>query len=284
MAELVDGKKIADRILNELKIDISKLHAAGIFPRLVVFLVGEDPASVAYTKIKKKRAEEIGLKVDLISFPASVTRDELKGAIAKANKEKDVSGILVQLPLPDGLPAQEILDTVSPDLDVDCLNSSNKRSLIEGRVRFYPPAAAAILRILEDYDVRLDGHIVLAGSGQLIGKPLAAMLLRKKISFEIANRQTENFAALAAKADILISAAGKPGLITGDIVKPGAVVIDAGAAGSETGGIVGDVDVPSVSEKARLLAAVPGGVGPVTVAILIQNAVKSAERRAKLTP
>jgi len=283
MVELIDGKKIASRILNELKIEVSKLHAAGIFPRLVVFLAGGDPASISYTKIKKKRAEEIGLAVDLISFPSSVSKHELAQAIEKANREKGVSGILVQLPLPPSLPAQEILDLVLPDLDVDCLNSENKRRLADGDdFRFYPPAPAAIMEILENYNVGLGGHIVLVGSGQLIGKPLASMLLSRKISFEIANRQTQNFGELVAKADVLISAVGKPGLITGDMVKPGVVVIDAGAAGSEKGEILGDVEVRSVSEKARLLAAVPGGVGPVTVAMVLRNVVKSAQRQTKL--
>src|SRR3989338_703375 len=246
MVELIDGKKSASWILNELKIEVSKLHAAGIFPRLVVFLAGGDPASISYTKIKKKRAEEIGLAVDLISFPSSVSKHELAQAIEKANRE-------------------------------------NKRRLADGDdFRFYPPAPAAIMEILENYNVGLGGHIVLVGSGQLIGKPLASMLLSRKISFEIANRQTQNFGELVAKADVLISAVGKPGLITGDMVKPGVVVIDAGAAGSEKGEILGDVEVRSFSEKARLLAAVPGGVGPVTVAMVLRNVVKSAQRQTKL--
>jgi methylenetetrahydrofolate dehydrogenase (NADP+)/methenyltetrahydrofolate cyclohydrolase len=282
MTEIINGKKIADKILGQLKKELSQLNTAGLFPRLVVILAGQNPASLNYIRIKQKRAQEIGLKVDLKSFPEDVAASELVAAIRGLNQEQNVCGILVQLPLPGNLPAQEILDAVSPDLDVDCLTTVNKQKLVTGKeIKFFPPAPAAILKLLEEYKVDLKGHILLVGSGELVGRPLAAMLLNRGLSFEVANRHTDNLSQLAVKADVLITAVGKPDLIIGSMVKKGSVIIDAGTTGSANGDIKGDVESDSVLNKARLFAPVPGGVGPVTVAMLLGNGVKVASSRLR---
>ena len=281
MAEIIDGKKIADGILSGLRIEISKLKTAGIAPRLVVILVGKNPASLSYIRVKQKRAREVGLRVEVQAYPENTPQAALQKAIQEFNKQPDVCGILVQLPLPGHLDKQAVLDSIRPELDVDCLTSGNKQKLIRGEeVPFFPPAVMAVLKILEVSKVNLaKANVLIVGSGDLIGKPLAALLLNRKISFKLANRYTENLPELTQKADVIIAGAGKPGLITGERVKKGAVVIDAGSTGSEKGEVVGDVDFESLVKKARLLAPVTGGVGPVTVAMLLGNVVRSAQRK-----
>lgn len=278
MAELIDGAKIAEEILADLKSKVSILTTAGIFPRLIVVLVGENPASLSYIRVKQKRAAEIGFAVDIQKFPETISQAELQSSLMQINREPNVAGILVQLPLPQHLDRQVVLDTVKPELDVDCLTSINKQVLLDGQERvFIPPAAAAVLKILEIYKADYKrANMLIVGSGDLVGKPLATLFLRQKVDFRLANRHTENLPELARQADIIITGVGKPGLITGDMVKQGSMVIDAGTAASEQGDVRGDVEVASVAKKAAWLAAVPGGVGPVTVAMLLRNAVMNA--------
>lgn len=276
--ELVDGKKIAVEILENSAREVSQLRAAGQGVGLAVILVGHDRASVSYTNIKRKRASEIGIVVDLRGYPESVSTQELVADISALNAKKSVSGILVQLPLPLSIDREAVLNAVSPQKDVDCLTTTNKQRLIAGeKVLFYPPAPAAVLRILDYYKVNLqDSSVLLIGSGDLVGVPLSAMLLKKGVNFHLVNKYTDNWQTLARNADIIITGAGKANLVTGSVIKPGAVVIDAGTTGTEGGEIVGDVEQNSVLGKASLLAPVPGGVGPVTVACLLENVVKSA--------
>ena len=232
-------------------------------------------------KIKQKKAVSIGLSVEIRSYPESVSWAELQGAIGKIAGEPGVCGLLVQLPLPVHLDRQAILDTIPPAVDVDCLTSTNKQKIIKGEdTLFVPPAAAAVLEILNYYEIDLaKENILIVGSGNLIGKPLAAILLRQNINFQMANRRTKNLRELIKNASVIISGAGRPGLVTGEMIRDGAVVIDAGTTGSETGEIVGDVDTETVSKKARLLAPVPGGVGPVTIAMLFRNVLAAAALR-----
>ena len=292
MTKLVDGKKIAREILDDLK---SKIIESGIKPRLAVFMVGDDAASLSYTRVKQKRGGEIGINVEIKNFPETIAQEQLLAEIKKANSAADVSGILIQLPLPQHLDRDEALDTIDPKLDVDCLTAENRKLLIEGRPRFVPPAAAAVMKILEYHHVPLapsftkegDGgssasrNILIVGSGDLIGKPLSAILLNQKVPFQLANRHTENLNKLTREADIILTGAGARGLITGDMIKQGAIIIDAGTSESDYSGFVGDVDTDSVMGKASLLSPVPGGVGPVTVAMLLQNVVESALQKKK---
>lgn len=281
MAEIIDGKKIADKILSGLADRISRLNSAGASPRLIVILVGQDPASLSYIKVKQKRAEEIGLTVEVKTYPENAEQTLLVREIEELNNAPDLSGILVQLPLPPHLNKQAVLDAVSPELDVDSLTSVNKSRLLAGKdALFVPPAAAAVMKILEHFNIDLkNARILLIGTGDLVGKPLAALFRGKGINYQLANRQTKNLVELSRQADVIITGVGKPGLVRGDMIKPGAVVIDAGTTGSESGELLGDIESGSVSRTARLLAPVPGGVGPVTVAMLLSNVVQNAEQR-----
>lgn len=276
--KLVEGRKIADEILVELKTEIQELTSKGKTIKLAVVLVGENPASVSYINMKQKRGEEVGIAVEIQKFPENIAEADLLFEIEKLNYKSGLSGILVQLPLPKHIDSQKLLNAVDPKLDVDCLNSVNKQSLINShKVLFYPPAPAAIMKILDYYKVDLkDSNVLLVGSGDLVGKPLAAMLLQRKINFNLANRHTEDLVNLAENADVIITGTGQAALIKGEFIKQGAVIIDAGTTGSDEGGITGDVDRESVVGKAALLAPVPGGVGPVTIAMLFCNVLKAA--------
>ena len=273
MTAFIYGKKIATEILTGLK---SKIQALGFKPKLVVILVGQNPASLSYIKIKRKMVEDIGALLDLKSYPDDIAEETLIGQINKLNSDPNVSGIIVQLPLPAHLNRDEVLNAVDPRLDVDCLTNINMGRLTAGKPLYQPPAAAAVMTILEYYKIELtEKNILIVGSGDLIGKPLAAILKNKNIPFAMANRETENLKEMANKADIVITGVGRPGLITGDMIKVGTVVIDAGTTGSDEGGVRGDVEMQSVMGRASLLAPVPGGVGPVTVAMLLANLVQS---------
>ncbi|OGE78335.1 MAG: hypothetical protein A2751_04255 [Candidatus Doudnabacteria bacterium RIFCSPHIGHO2_01_FULL_46_14] len=275
MTKLVDGKKIAGEIL---QVQQKQVRTLNFVPRLAVIMVGENPASNLYVKMKQKRGDQAGIIVDIHRYTVEISQAKLIEEIKKFNTQKDVHGILVQLPLPASMNRQLVLDAVDPQIDVDCLTSHNKEFLIAGKVPFHnPPAPSAILEILDRYQVDLkNSHILIVGTGDLIGEPLSAMLLHRKLAFELANRHTGNLTELAARADVIITGVGKAGLITRDMIKQGAVIIDAGTTGSDDGGLVGDVDTDSVIGKASLLAPVPGGVGPVTVAMLLKNVINSA--------
>ncbi len=274
MAMIMNGNLIAGAICKDIRFKIDDLKNRGLTPRLVVVLVGDNPASVSYVRIKHKKAVELGIEVDVKKYPVDVTQKKLLEDLETFNHEKDVRGIIVQLPLPNHLDREAILNAIDPKLDVDCLTGYNKEKLIKGQEpNFYPPSPCAILKVLDYYQVDLKkGNVLLIGSGDLVGKPLAAMLLSRKVNFELANKHTENLPELVAKADVIITGVGKARLITGNMVKDGVVVIDAGTTGSEAG-VVGDVDFESVAKKASFIAPVPGGVGPVTVAMLLRNVV-----------
>ena len=250
MAQLVDGQKIARTVLSEIA---AKRRKA----RLVIILVGENPASLSYIRMKQKYGGAAGIKVDVIVFPVGVSESELRTCIRKLNNDPGVDGIIVQLPLPTNLDRQAVLDEVSGQLDVDCLTSTNKAKLATGvDVLFIPPAAAAVLKILEYYQIDLrDKQVLVIGEGDLIGKPLAGLLKNQGIKFVVANRQTPDLPKIAIGADVIVTGTGKANLLTGDMVKQGATVIDAGTTGAEDGAVVGDVDTESVARKAGGLAA-----------------------------
>lgn len=275
MIEVADGRKIAAEILTELKQQVQSLDFR---PRLGVFLVGDNPASVSYVRIKGKKAREIGIEFELKKYGVDIEPGVIVRDIEKLAAEKNVCGILVQLPLPPGFDRERILGAIPPELDVDCLTPANKQKLaVGGEIALVPPAAAAALKILEYYGVDLrDKKIVLVGAGDLIGKPLAHLLRRRSLDYQVVDINTKNPEEIISKADVIVSGVGKTGLITGEKIKPGAVIIDAGTTGSEEGKIRGDVDFDSVSGKAKLVSPVPGGVGPVTVAMLLANVLRSA--------
>lgn len=273
MAGIVNGKEVAEEIYKQLKTDI---QAHQLTPRLGVVLVGQNPASLTYVKVKKKRAEEVGVAAQIFEFPESVSQYELATSVKKIIIEQNLHGLIVQLPLPAHIDRTKILELVPPELDVDCLTAANRQKLESGQPLFVPPAAGAVMAILKHYDVDLKGkRVLVVGTGDLIGKPIIAMLRAQGIKPDIVDLLQGSLAELGVKADVIISGTGKAGLIKGEHVKQGAVVIDAGTAGTDKG-VVGDVDAATVEPKTSLFSGVPGGVGPVTVAILLQNVVNSA--------
>jgi len=271
---IIDGRKIASEVLLDLKQKVSQLPFVPVFCDV---LVGEDPASKQYVRMKAMAAENIGIKFRAANFSADIPAGDLIAQIKTISHEPNMSGLIVQLPLPAGLQRQEILDAIEPEIDVDCMGHKNLKDFYEEKIFFVPPTAAAIMAILDSLDVDLSAKIFLVmGQGELVGKPVAFLLKRKGFDVNIADINTKNTDELLKSSDVVISATGKAGLITGGKIKPGAIVIDAGTSESN-GGIVGDADFISVLSVASYLSPVPGGVGPVTVAMLLGNVVKAAK-------
>jgi len=271
----IDGKKIANEIMAELK---EKVSALPFIPKLIDVAVGDDPVTESYVKIKAKRASEIGIQYQTKKFDGNISQEKIESEVALLNQTKNLCGLIIQLPLPKHLDQQKILDTIDPRFDVDVITSLGLGKFFTGKYMFAPATASAIMKILDYHKVELEGKkVLLVGAGYLVGRPVALLLLQRKATLIIANASTRNLAELGKQADIVISGAGVPNLISSEIVREGAVVIDAGTAESN-GGIGGDVDFESVSKKAALVSPVPGGVGPVTVAMLLQNTVQAASR------
>lgn len=270
---VVNGNKIAQKILNRLK---ERIKRQKLRPHLAVVLVGNDKPSQTYVKKKKEAAESIGVRFSLYRFPAKISTKELIGRIAYIQKQK-LSGIIVQLPLPKHLDKKRVLNALRPSIDVDFLTWESLGKLMIGENALIPPSPGAILEILNFYKVSLTGkHIVLVGQGDLIGKPLTNLFIHMPVTLTACNKETRNLRSITRTADILITGVGKAGLIKADMIKKGAVVIDAGVSfvGKK---ITGDIDFPSVSKIAGLITPTPGGVGPVTVAKLLENTVKNSK-------
>jgi methylenetetrahydrofolate dehydrogenase (NADP+)/methenyltetrahydrofolate cyclohydrolase len=290
-ARILDGKALAAEIHAELASQIAEFVAsAGIQPRLVAVLVGEDPASEVYVRNKRKTCEKLGMAGELIRLPASASEAELLSVVEQLNRRSDVHGILVQLPLPPQINEQHVLDAVDPAKDVDCFHPENVGLLSQGRPRFLPCTPHGVMQILHRSGIAVTGkHAVVVGRSEIVGKPVATLLAAKSspLGPEAANAtvtlchsRTCDLPAVTRGADILVAAMGKANFITANMVKPGAVVIDVGInrAGA---GIVGDVDFAGVSQVAGAITPVPGGVGPLTIAMLMKNTLSAAKQMAK---
>ena len=292
-ARTLDGKALAGRIEDALRDEVATFsRMAGRVPRLVVVLVGEMAASASYVKSKASAAARVGIEADVVRVPATADTEalvELVGALAR-DEQGPADGILVQLPLPGHVDTQRVLDAVPADRDVDGFHPENAGLLSQGRPRFVPCTAAGVQRMLIDAGVETAGkHAVIIGRSDIVGKPLALLLSSRgtggDATVTICHSRSENLAAICRQADILVAAVGKPGLVTADMVKPGAAVIDVGinriADPAAKGGsrLVGDVDFAPVAEVAGAISPVPGGVGPLTVAMLLANTLLAAELR-----
>jgi len=292
-ARTLDGKALAGRIEESLRDEVATFsRMAGRVPRLVVVLVGEMAASASYVKSKASAAARVGIEADVVRVPATADTEalvELVGALAR-DEQGPADGILVQLPLPGHVDTQRVLDAVPADRDVDGFHPENAGLLSQGRPRFVPCTAAGVQRMLIDAGVETAGkHAVIIGRSDIVGKPLALLLSSRgtggDATVTICHSRSENLAAICRQADILVAAVGKPGLVTADMVKPGAAVIDVGinriADPAAKGGsrLVGDVDFAPVAEVAGAISPVPGGVGPLTVAMLLANTLLAAELR-----
>jgi methylenetetrahydrofolate dehydrogenase (NADP+) / methenyltetrahydrofolate cyclohydrolase len=271
--QIVDGRQIANSMLSRLKREVARLKTK---PSLAVVLVGDNKASLTYVRKKQEAAEDIGVKFALHKFPASITTVDLVRRIRQIQKQS-LSGIIVQLPLPKHIDKKAALNQLNPEMDVDFLSWVSLGKLVIGDTRHVPPAPGAVLEILKQHNIGLKGkHVVLVGQGDLIGKPLTNILVKLPITLTTCNKDTKNLSFFTKQADILITGVGKYNLIRGNMVKPGVVAIDAGTAFHE-GKMYGDINFEEVSKKAALITPTPGGVGPITVAKLLENTVQIAK-------
>jgi methylenetetrahydrofolate dehydrogenase (NADP+)/methenyltetrahydrofolate cyclohydrolase len=288
MSQILDGKALAQKRQQALQTEIQDLlPRLGRPPGLAVLMVGDNPASAVYVRNKEKACEKVGMRSFGQHFPATTTQAELEAAIQALNQDPLVDGILVQLPLPPHLDAVKLLLTIDPDKDADGLHPVNLGRLVRGEPGLRSCTPAGVMALLAEYEIEIAGkRAVVMGRSILVGKPLALMLLEKNATVTIAHSRTQNLAELTRQADILVGAIGKPALITADMVKPGAIVVDVGINRVEQpdgkGKIVGDVDFEAVVAIASYITPVPGGIGPMTVAMLLQNTVASYRARADI--
>ncbi len=278
-AKLLDGKAVAAELRAALAPRVAALVARGVRPGLAAVLVGEDPASRIYVRNKMRACAETGLHAEVHEFPESASEAELLDRIARLNAEPRVHGILVQLPLPPGLEAGRVLAGIAPQKDVDGFHAANLGALVQGRPGFVPGTPAGVLRLLEHAGVAIAGaRAVVIGRSTIVGKPMALLLLARDATVTVCHTKTRDLAALAREADILVVAAGRANLVGAAMVKPGACVVDVGIHRLADGRIAGDVDFDAVREVAGWMTPVPGGVGPMTVAMLLANTVQAAEQ------
>ncbi len=282
-AEVVDGREIATAIRRDVRREVEVLTGTqGRPPGLAVILVGDDLASTTYVRNKGKACEEVGIKSVQIHLPATTSREELLDILHGLNKDETVDGILVQLPLPPHNEERSILEAVDPAKDVDGFHPSNLGGLLTGHPLFVASTPLGIMEVLDRFQVAIEGKdAVVVGWSTIVGKPIAFLLLERRASVTVCQQWTRDLDQHTRQAEILVVAAGKPGLVRGDMVKEGAVVIDVGI-NRVAGKLVGDVDFPSVYPKASLITPVPGGVGPLTVAMLLKNTLLSYKARGSL--
>lgn len=278
-AQIIDGRAIAQQVRMEWKLRADKLIARGITPGMAVIIVGNDPASKVYVANKVKACAELGLYSIHVEMPADTTEAALLAEVAALNNDPKIHGILVQLPLPKHLDAHKVIEAINPDKDVDGFHEKNVGALVTGETPFPSCTPYGVMVMLEKIGIQIEGkHAVVVGRSNIVGKPMALLLLHKNATVTICTSKTVNLSKHTLDADILVAAVGKPNFITGDMVKPGAVVIDVGINRNAEGKLVGDVDFASVQAVAGYITPVPGGVGPMTITMLIANTVRAAER------
>lgn len=278
---VLDGKKTADALMTDLQATVSDLTAQGVTPGLAVILVGEDPASAIYVRNKHRRAKALGIRSIQITLPKTASQEEVLAAIAKLNADPTIDGILVQLPLPEGIDEQAVIAAISPDKDVDGFHPVNVGKLWNNMPAVVASTPYGIMALLKHYDIDVTGmNAVIVGRSNIVGLPMAALLLNHHATVTIAHSRTKDLAATTRSADLLVVATGRAEMVTAAMVKPGAIVIDVGMDRNADGKLVGDVDYASVAPIAKAITPVPGGVGPMTIASLMLQTVELAKRRA----
>ncbi|MEE0806681.1 MAG: bifunctional methylenetetrahydrofolate dehydrogenase/methenyltetrahydrofolate cyclohydrolase FolD [Acutalibacteraceae bacterium] len=278
MATRIDGKAVAAKIRAQVAQDVEALKARGICPGMAVVLVGDDPASKIYVNNKKKACAETGIYSEEHLLPAETTQEELLALIEKLNADEKIHGILVQSPLPKHLDEKLVVEHIDPRKDVDAFHAYNVGKIMIGDFTFLPCTPAGVIELIRSTGVPIEGkNCVVVGRSNIVGKPMAMLLLHNNGTVTICHSRTKNLAEICRGADILVAAVGKPKFITADMVKPGAVVIDVGMDRDENGKLCGDVDFDAVEPIASYITPVPGGVGPMTIAMLMKNAVRAAE-------
>jgi methylenetetrahydrofolate dehydrogenase (NADP+) / methenyltetrahydrofolate cyclohydrolase len=280
-ARLIDGKAIAAEYRAELALRVARLREGGVVPGLAVVIVGDDPASKVYVKNKSFACEAIGMRSLVHALPRDTSQAQLIAFVKRLNEDEEVHGILVQMPLPKPLDKHAVIEAIVPEKDVDGFHYENVGKLVAGDPAFYPCTPWGVMKILEHEGVPIRGaHAVVVGRSNIVGKPMAMMLLNAGATVTVCHTQTRDLAEMTRQGDILVVATGRPAVVDGAMVKPGAVVIDVGVNRLPDGRLAGDVDFESVVKVASAITPVPGGVGPMTIAMLLANTVRSAERVA----
>ncbi|RZI52898.1 bifunctional methylenetetrahydrofolate dehydrogenase/methenyltetrahydrofolate cyclohydrolase FolD [Aeribacillus pallidus] len=282
VATIIDGKELAKEMRSELKKEVEQLKEKGVTPGLAIILVGNNPASLSYIKGKQKASEEIGVSFKLEHLEESISQEELLEVIEKYNQDDRYDGILVQLPLPDHIDETAVIEKISPEKDVDGFHPINVGRMMTGQDAFLPCTPAGIVEMIKSANIEIAGkHVVVVGRSNIVGKPVGQLLLNENATVTYCHSKTKNLREHTIQGDILIVAVGRPYFIGADHIKEGAVVIDVGVNRLENGKLVGDVKFDEAKEKASAITPVPGGVGPMTITMLVYNTVKSAKKRVR---
>ncbi len=278
MSILLDGKKLAKELTNTQKERVSDLKKEGVVPKLTAVLIGDDPASAVYVRMKEKRCKKIGIDSEVIRLPESTPEKDLIELIDKLNDDPSTSGILTQLPLPDHIKEQTILERISTKKDVDCFHPFSVGRLMIGDPVFLPATPAGVIKLLERYSAPFEGkHAVVLGRSNIVGKPVSILLLQKHCTVTICHSRTVDLPSITRDADILVVATGRPKMVGIDWVKEGAWVVDVGTNRLDDGSLCGDVDYNAVKDKVHAISPSPGGVGPMTITMLMENTIKAVE-------
>lgn len=278
MAIILDGKALASKMKEEIKAEVAELNANGVFPKLAVILVGEDPASQVYVSNKGRDCEEVGIISQTIVLPAETGREDLTELIRSLNADDSVHGILVQLPLPDGLDDSEITQLIAPEKDVDAFSYYNVGRIMTGDYSFVPCTPAGCMELIKLSGISVEGkNCVVIGRSNIVGKPMAMLLMQANGTVTVCHSRTRDISGITNRADIIVVAIGKQGFLTGDMIKEGAVVIDVGINRCADGKLRGDCDFESCAAKASYITPVPGGVGPMTRVMLLKNTLNAAK-------
>lgn len=276
MAAIIEGKKVAASIREEVKAEVARLRDSGVSPKLAVVLVGEDPASVLYSRSIEKSCAAAAVEFELFALPEDSSEEEVINLLRRLNAEDGIHGIMIELPLPPGMNKQRVLKEVSPLKDVDGVHPVNRGYILSNSEGLFPTTPQSCIEIITRNGIEISGkHAVLVGRGETVGKPLIFMMLNQNATVTVCHTRTRDLPYHTRQADILVSAVGKAGMITADMVKPGAVVVDAGINSAPGGGICGDVDFVNVEKVAGAISPVPGGVGSITTSLILKNVLKA---------
>ena len=279
MAVVIDGKAVSAKLRQEMKGEVDALKARGICPGLAVVIVGDDPASRVYVNNKKKACAELGIYSEEYALSGDTTEEELLALVDTLNRKEDIHGILVQLPLPRQISEQKVIAAISPEKDVDAFHTQNVGHIMIGDYRFLPCTPAGIVELIKSTGVPVEGkECVVVGRSNIVGKPMAMLMLHQNATVTVCHSRTRDLPGITRRADILIVAIGKAKFVTADMVKEGAMVIDVGMDRDENGKLCGDVDFAQVEPKAGYITPVPGGVGPMTITMLLRNTITAASR------
>ncbi len=281
-AELISGKEVAQAKRDQMKEEACLLKEKGVTAGLVVLLVGDNPASLSYVKGKVKACEEVGIYSELKRYPETISEAELLSEIERYNQEEAIDGILVQLPLPDHISEHKVIETIIPEKDVDGFHPINVGRMVTGQEAFLSCTPYGIVEMIKYKNIPIAGkHVVIVGRSNIVGKPAALLFLRENATVSVCHSRTPNLSDMTKQADILVVAVGRENIVSADDIKEGAVVIDVGMNRNALGKLVGDVDFASAKEKASYITPVPGGVGPMTITMLLANTLQSAQRRVQ---